>query len=78
MRHKNDEYPTSTASPHPLLGAVVEFTNTWERGWPKRIGMVTVVSGDHSLIVSVGDWTVIVPIETARVIRTVLQGSVWL
>ena len=75
---KSAELPMSTATPHPLLGAIVEFTNTWREGWPKQTGLVTDVVGDRSVIVTCErDWVIIVPIEVVRVIRTVLQGVVW-
>lgn len=75
---KSDELPMSTATPHPLLGAIVEFTNTWRTGWPKQTGLVTDVVGNRSLIINLSYQVIIVPIEVVRVIRTVLQGSIWL
>jgi len=75
---KGAKLPVSIATPHPLLGAIVEFTDTWQDGWPKKTGLVTDVVGNRSLIIAFGYRTIIVPIETVLVIRTVLQGSIWL
>ena len=75
---KSTELPMSIATPHPLLGAIVEFTNTWQKGWPKQTGLVTDVVGNRSLIITFGYQVIIVPIEVVRVIRTVLQGSIWM
>jgi hypothetical protein len=78
---RKEKLPISIAKTHHLLGAFVEFTNTWRVGWPKYTGLVTDVVGDRSLIISYYDncyQVIIVPIEVVTVVRTVLQGSVWL
>jgi hypothetical protein len=76
---KRTKPPVSTATPHPLLGARVRVFDghAWDdAGWIADVvdgtaGPRFTVPLDNGGISSCGDWEV-------RVIRTVLQGVVWL